>query len=284
MAVLVDSNVILDVATDDPTWGLGLRRRCTRSRRRFSSSIRSCSPRSRSASIDRGARRRATAGALSPRSVPYEAAFLAGKGFLAYRRRGGRRVTPLPDFYIGAHAAVAGHQLLTRDARRYRGRLPHLVLITPDADDPWVDQLRAGKPVLLDVAEHGLRHQRRHVLAPGQALAHSGAGDGRQGRARGGGRVPPPAPPGSPAPARSPGPSGATWPSRRRMSLPTTSAKRCSGWRPVRCSRVRTRRPASGSQASSSSARHTLTPWSPAAASSHMRTRSSNGASALPKG
>jgi predicted nucleic acid-binding protein len=63
--------------------------------------------------------------------LPYEAGFLAGKSFLAYRRRGGRRVTPLPDFYIGAHAAVAGHQLLTRDARRYRTYFPRLVLIAP---------------------------------------------------------------------------------------------------------------------------------------------------------
>jgi len=52
--------------------------------------------------------------------LPYEAAFLARRSFLAYRRPGGHRVTPLPDFYIDAHAAVAGHPLLTRDARRYR--------------------------------------------------------------------------------------------------------------------------------------------------------------------
>jgi len=63
--------------------------------------------------------------------LPYEAAFLTGRCFLAYRRRGGRRVTPLPDFYIGAHAAVAGHNLLTRDARRYRTYSPRLVLIAP---------------------------------------------------------------------------------------------------------------------------------------------------------
>ncbi len=63
--------------------------------------------------------------------LPYEAAFLAGKSFVAYRRRGGRRVTPLPDFCIGAHAAVAGYQLLTRDARRYRTHFPRLALIAP---------------------------------------------------------------------------------------------------------------------------------------------------------
>lgn len=63
--------------------------------------------------------------------LPFEAAFLAGKSFLAHRNRGGRRVTPLPDFYIGAHAAVAGHQLLTRDAPRYRTYFPRLELIAP---------------------------------------------------------------------------------------------------------------------------------------------------------
>jgi len=63
--------------------------------------------------------------------LPYEVAFLAERSFLAYRRRGGRRATPLPDFYIGAHAAVAGHQLLTRDARRYRAYFPRLALIAP---------------------------------------------------------------------------------------------------------------------------------------------------------
>ena len=47
--------------------------------------------------------------------IPFEAAFLAGKAFLRYRRRGGQRAAPLPDFFIGAHAAVAGHRLLTRD-------------------------------------------------------------------------------------------------------------------------------------------------------------------------
>ena len=57
--------------------------------------------------------------------IPYQAAFLAGKAFLAYRGRGGARRTPLPDFYIGAHAAIAGFRLLTRDAARYRTYFPN---------------------------------------------------------------------------------------------------------------------------------------------------------------
>ena len=63
--------------------------------------------------------------------IPFEAAFLAGKAFLRYRRRGGMRVRPLPDFYIGAHAAIAQHRLLTRDPRRYRTYYPSVELIAP---------------------------------------------------------------------------------------------------------------------------------------------------------
>lgn len=63
--------------------------------------------------------------------LPYEAAFLAGKAFLRYRRRGGARAAPLPDFYIGAHAAVAGLRLLTRDVAGYRTYFPTVDLIAP---------------------------------------------------------------------------------------------------------------------------------------------------------
>jgi predicted nucleic acid-binding protein len=63
--------------------------------------------------------------------IPFEAAFLAGKAFLKYRRAGGPRSSPLPDFFIGAHAAIAGYRLLTRDPRRFRAYYPRLDLITP---------------------------------------------------------------------------------------------------------------------------------------------------------
>ena len=63
--------------------------------------------------------------------LPWEAAFLAGKAFEWHRRRGGLKRSPLPDFYIGAHAAVAGMTLLTRDARRYRAYFPKLRIIAP---------------------------------------------------------------------------------------------------------------------------------------------------------
>lgn len=63
--------------------------------------------------------------------LPFEAGFLAGKAYLSYRRRGGTRRSPLADFYIGAHAAIAGHRLLTRDTDRYRSYFPALDLISP---------------------------------------------------------------------------------------------------------------------------------------------------------
>lgn len=63
--------------------------------------------------------------------LPYEAAFLAGKAFLSYRQNGGIRRSPLPDFYIGAHALTAGYRLLSRDRQRYRTYFPDLDLIAP---------------------------------------------------------------------------------------------------------------------------------------------------------
>jgi hypothetical protein len=63
--------------------------------------------------------------------LPWEAAFLAAKCFERYRKRGGARRSPLPDFFIGAHAAITGMTLLTRDARRYRTYFPKLRIIAP---------------------------------------------------------------------------------------------------------------------------------------------------------
>jgi predicted nucleic acid-binding protein len=63
--------------------------------------------------------------------LPYEAAFSASRAFLAYRRAGGMKTSPLPDFYIGAHAEHAGFTLVTRDAARYRTYFPRVKLVTP---------------------------------------------------------------------------------------------------------------------------------------------------------
>jgi hypothetical protein len=64
--------------------------------------------------------------------VPWAAAYLVGRCYCAHRRQGGQRTAPLPDFYVGAHAAVAGYRLVTRDARRYRTYFPTIDLVTPD--------------------------------------------------------------------------------------------------------------------------------------------------------
>lgn len=68
---------------------------------------------------------------LRREALPWEAAFIAGKCFQAYRRRGGQKRAPLPDFYIGAHAAVTGRAVLTRDPGPYRAALPGLKVIAP---------------------------------------------------------------------------------------------------------------------------------------------------------
>jgi predicted nucleic acid-binding protein len=65
--------------------------------------------------------------------LPWDAAFMAGKAFLSYRQAGGRRSSPLPDFFIGAHAAVRGYRLLTRDRGYYARFFPTLTIITPEA-------------------------------------------------------------------------------------------------------------------------------------------------------
>ena len=63
--------------------------------------------------------------------TPWGAAFLAGKAFSDYRRRGGERRSPLPDFFIGAHAAIAGLRLLTRDPARFRTYFPSVDVVAP---------------------------------------------------------------------------------------------------------------------------------------------------------
>lgn len=133
MAILVDSNVILDIATNDTMWGAWSAEALARA---ADESVLVINP-VVFAEVSVGFDRVEDLEDALPSEIyrrdplPYEAAFLAGKSFLAYRRRGGRRAAPLPDFYIGAHAAVAGHKLLTRDARRYRTYFPRLVLIAP---------------------------------------------------------------------------------------------------------------------------------------------------------
>ena len=64
-------------------------------------------------------------------ALPYPAAFLAARAFIKYRKQGGSRTAPMPDFYIGAHAEVAGFRVLTRDPRRIRRYFPTVEMISP---------------------------------------------------------------------------------------------------------------------------------------------------------
>ena len=133
-AVLVDANVLLDVMTEDTRWlawsAEAIERAADRHRLVINPAI--------YAEVSLRYSRIEELDAALPKamfdreSIPYEAAFLARKSFLAYRRRGGTRRSPLPDFFIGAHAAIAGYLLMTRDAGRYRTYYPKLSLITPD--------------------------------------------------------------------------------------------------------------------------------------------------------
>lgn len=131
--ILVDSNVIIDVLTKDPVW------------QNWSESALRQAVDQDSVAINpivyaevafgfvtmQDLDHELSANVFRRLPLPYEAGFVAGRAFVEYRRRGGVRTSPLPDFYIGAHAAVSGLRLLTRDARRYTGYFPSVRLISP---------------------------------------------------------------------------------------------------------------------------------------------------------
>ena len=131
--VLVDSSVILDVVTEDPEWV------------DWSSSMLADLGESSSLVINPIIYGEVSVGFdriedlddalplmyFRREAIPYEAAFLAGKAFIKYRKAGGARRSPLPDLLIGSHAAVLGYTLLTRDARRYRTYFPRLRVVAP---------------------------------------------------------------------------------------------------------------------------------------------------------
>ena len=130
---LVDANVLLDIATDAPSWADWSIAAVTDAARTGGVAINPIVYAELSAGYDRVEEcDDAFPSSLYARlDLPWEAAFLAGKVFVAYRRSRGEKRSPLPDFYIGAHAAVAGMRLLTRDPRRYRTYFPKLELISP---------------------------------------------------------------------------------------------------------------------------------------------------------
>ena len=133
VGTLVDANVLLDVLTEDVRW--------------FSWSTSALEAAAEAGPLvinpvvygevsTRFSRIEDLDDALPPEDyrrapIPWEAAFLAGKAFVRYRGSGGVRRSTLPDFFIGAHAAVDGLQLLTRDAGRYRTYFPTVIVIAP---------------------------------------------------------------------------------------------------------------------------------------------------------
>jgi predicted nucleic acid-binding protein len=133
MDVLVDSNVLLDIFTRDRAWYDWSAIQVARCLEEHSLYINPLIFAEVSCSMDRIEQTETLLPAhkfhRSP--LPWEAAFLAGRCFVAYRKLGGNRRSPMPDFYIGAHALVSGMALLTRDATRYRTYFPKLRLISP---------------------------------------------------------------------------------------------------------------------------------------------------------
>lgn len=130
---LADSNVLLDVLTDDPAWGRWSGAALARAADDGEVAINPIIYAEVSLAF---ARIEDLDEALPPAAfrrfpLPWEAGFLAGRCFDRYRRRGGARRSPLPDFYIGAHAAVSGFVLLTRDPSRYRSYFPKLSILSP---------------------------------------------------------------------------------------------------------------------------------------------------------
>ena len=129
--------MLLDLLTDDPTWGSWSADALASARDAGELAINPIIYAEVSAAFERIEDVEDSLPAADFRRVelPYPAGFLAGRAFLAYRRRGGPRRSPLPDFYIRAHAAVSGYHLLTRDAARYRTYFPGLAIMNPPEPD-----------------------------------------------------------------------------------------------------------------------------------------------------
>ena len=132
--VLVDTNVLLDIATRDPRW-FGWSSACLApliNARQAAinpviyAELAPCFRDERDLDLNL-----IPATDFKRLALPYAAAFPAARAFAAYRLTGGTRTSPLPDFFIGAHAEAEGHTLLTRDPLRYRTYFPKVRLLTP---------------------------------------------------------------------------------------------------------------------------------------------------------
>lgn len=132
--VLVDTCVLLDILTASPSWATWSATAVAEARDDGELVINPIIYAEVSAGFERvedvDAALPATDFLREP--LPYQAGFLAAKAFVDYRKRGGSRTAPLPDFYIGAHAAVNHYRLITRDTARFRTYFPTVELVTPN--------------------------------------------------------------------------------------------------------------------------------------------------------
>ena len=132
--LLVDTNVILDLAQDDPAWVAWSHAQLDAAALRYALLINPIIYAELSIAYERieELEKILAIGGFRVAPVPREALFLAGKVFQQYWEKGGAKTGVLPDFFIGAHATVSGIPLLTRDPRRYRTYFPQLKLIHPE--------------------------------------------------------------------------------------------------------------------------------------------------------
>ena len=132
--ILVDTNVLLDVLTDDPAWANWSQQQLNAAALRDRLAINPVVYAEVSSRFDQIEDLDAmlTSAGLAVAEMSRSTLFFAGHVFKAYRRRGGARTSILPDFFIGAQAAVLGAPLITRDVRRYRTYFPTIELIVPE--------------------------------------------------------------------------------------------------------------------------------------------------------
>lgn len=133
--MLVDTNVLIDVLGDDPAWADWSTRQLRAQAQVHELFINPVIYAELSLAFDSVEAVDEAVGILrlSFYDLPRPALFLAGRAFVKYRRAGGTKTNVLADFFIGAHAAVLGCGILTRDSRRYRASFPSVALIDPDS-------------------------------------------------------------------------------------------------------------------------------------------------------
>jgi len=131
--VLIDSNILLDIFTEDPEWFSWSSEQLAALSEHNSLCINPIIYAEISSNFNNSKELdQALPSEILRVSLPWEAAFLAGKAFIQYKKKGGGKQSTLPDFFIGAHASTENMLLLTRDTRRYKTYFPKVRLATPE--------------------------------------------------------------------------------------------------------------------------------------------------------